>query len=61
MQIEYPDTPTYWILTAGLPPVAGVTMPDQVTTAGPNWTVLMQTTDEAAWLAECDRMGIRAS
>lgn len=58
MQIEYPAEPTYWIITAGIAPVAGVTMPDQVTTAGPSWTVLLQTTDEAAWQAECERLGI---
>lgn len=60
MQIEYPAEPTYWIITAGVAPVAGVTMPDQVTTAGTGWTVLIQTTDEPTWMAECDRLGIRA-
>jgi hypothetical protein len=57
MQIDYPDPPMFWIISAGTP-VAGVTGTDQVTTAGPSWEVLLQTTDEAEWLAECERLGI---
>ena len=56
--IEYPTEPTYWIITAGETPLAGVTLPGQVTTAGPQWTLLLQTTDEAEWRAECERLGL---
>jgi hypothetical protein len=58
MDIEHPTEPTYWIATAGVAPIAGVTEPEQVTTFGPGWTLLLQTTDEAAWQAECDRQGL---
>jgi uncharacterized protein (DUF983 family) len=59
MQIQYPDPPVFWIISAGIP-VAGLTMTDQTTTAGPSWEVLLQTTDEAEWRAECERLGIEA-
>ena len=56
--IEYPAEPTYWIITAGGPPVAGVTMPNEVTSAGPQWTVIVQTIDRDEWQAECERLGL---
>lgn len=56
--IEYPAEPTYWIITAGGPPIAGVTMPDEVTSAGPQWNLVLQTVNKAEWQAECDRLGI---
>jgi hypothetical protein len=59
MQIEYPDPPMFWIISAGVP-VAGVTETDQVTTAGPGWQILLQTTDETEWRAECNRLGIQS-
>jgi hypothetical protein len=57
--IEHPAEPTYWIISSEHRTLAGVTLPDQVTSAGPQWTLLLQTTDEAEWLAECERLGIR--
>jgi hypothetical protein len=60
MDIAKPADQTYWIATAGVSPVAGKTTPDQVTTFGPSWEILLQTTDEAEWLAECERLGIEA-
>jgi hypothetical protein len=60
MDIEHPTERTYWIVTAGVAPVAGVTGQEQVTTFGPGWTLLLQTTDENEWQAECDRLGIEA-
>jgi hypothetical protein len=56
--IEYPSQPTYWIVAADGRHLAGVTLPEQVTSAGPQWSLLLQTTDEAEWQAECDRLGI---
>jgi hypothetical protein len=60
MEIFRPAQTTYWIATAGLAPVAGMTEPAMVTTFGTGWTVLLQTTDEAEWRAECERLGIEA-
>ena len=59
--IDHPAQPAYWIITNGESPVAGVTMPDQVTTAGPQWALLLKTTDEAEWQAEWERLGIGRS
>lgn len=57
--IEYPLEPTYWIISSEYGTASGVTMPDQVTSAGPQWTLLLKTTDEAEWLAECEQLGIQ--
>lgn len=58
MHIEHPAERTFWIVTAGESPVAGVTEPEQVTTFGPGWSLLLQTADKEEWLAECERLGI---
>jgi hypothetical protein len=58
MELTHPAVQTYWIITAGFFPVAGTTAPEQVTTFGPGWSLLLQTADEAEWLAECARLGI---
>jgi hypothetical protein len=57
MEIAYPAEPTYWIVTVGLP-IAGVTLPEQVTTFGPDWSLLLQTVDETEWLEACAELGI---
>jgi hypothetical protein len=58
IEIAYPAEPTYWIASCDSGPAAGKTKPQQVTTFGPQWGILLQTTDEAEWLAECERLGI---
>jgi hypothetical protein len=58
MEIAYPAATTYWIISLGDIATAGQTEPVQVTTIGEGREVLLQTTDEAAWRAECDRLGI---
>lgn len=58
IEISHPIETLYWIVTAGETPVAGRTEPDQVTSFGPMWRIMLQTTDEAKWLAECRRLGI---
>jgi hypothetical protein len=49
MEIQYPAATTYWIISSGGIAVAGQTEPNQVTTTGDDWEVLLQTTDLAAW------------
>jgi hypothetical protein len=56
MEIQYPAATTYWIISSGGIAVAGQTEPNQVTTTGDDWEVLLQTTDEAEWQAAVDSM-----
>ena len=58
MEIHFPSVTTYWIASSGDLPLAGQTEPTQLTTFGQGWEILLQTTDEAEWLAECERLGI---
>jgi hypothetical protein len=58
MEIAYPAATTYWIISSGDIAAAGQTEPMQVTTVGEGREVLLQTTNEAEWRAECERLGI---
>lgn len=59
--IDYPSQPTYWIIACDGRRLSGVTLPDQTTSAGPQWSLLFQTADEAEWAAECERLGLGGS
>jgi hypothetical protein len=57
LNIEYPESTTYWIMYNGLNYAAGLTESNQVTSA-PSWSVHLITEDKDQWIQEQQNLGL---
>jgi hypothetical protein len=57
-EITKPNNITYWIITDGKGYANGQTGPEQVTTVGNGWGVVMMTNDHNEYLSKCQELSI---
>jgi hypothetical protein len=57
LNIEHPESTTYWIIYNDINYVVGFTEPNQVTDAV-SWSLHLKTTNKDEWLQEQENLGV---